>query len=320
MRILVADDDPVSRRLLESSLDRWGYEAVVVGDGDEAFRVLLSAQSPHMAILDWSMPGMDGTQLCRTVRQTKPEPYTYVVLLISKNARDDVILGLEAGADDYVTKPFDPAELKVRLWTGKRIVFLQDELISSREALRDVATHDHLTGLLSRGAIVSHFGTELSRARRESTPLGVVIADVDHFKQINDNYGHPTGDQVLCRIASAVRESVRPYDHVGRYGGEEFLTILPGCGRTETLMHAERLRDAVSQVVVVSADDAIRVTLSLGVAVAEAGSIWEAFELIQAADDALYKTKHAGRNRVEFGEAVGLGSKCRSKTDVLLAH
>ena len=190
MKVLIADDDPVSRRLLASAVCRWGYEAIVVQDGNEALRALLARDAPNLAILDWRMPGMDGTELCREIRQRKSEPYTYITLLTSRNAQNDLILGLEAGADDYLTKPFDPAELKVRLWTGKRFVYLQDQLISSREVLRYQATRDHLTDLLNRASILGVLGDELVRATREARPLGIAVADIDHFKSINGTFGH----------------------------------------------------------------------------------------------------------------------------------
>ena len=171
MKVLIAEDDPVSRRLLQASLERWGYEVVVAKDGTEATQILLSPDAPKMALLDWLMPGVDGVQLCRNIRRNKPEPYTYILMLTGRRTQDDVIRGLEAGADDYVRKPFDPSELKVRLRTGKRILYLQDRLITSREALRDQATRDPLTGLWNRAAILDILGDELARSAREGGSL-----------------------------------------------------------------------------------------------------------------------------------------------------
>ena len=303
MKVLIADDEVVSRRLLESSLNRWGYDVLVAGDGAEAARILLAPDGPKLAVLDWLMPGMDGTQLCQEVRKTKPEPYTYILLLTSKRAQDDVIRGLEAGADDYVTKPFDPAELKVRLRTGKRILYLQDQLISAREALRDQATRDQLTGIWNRAMVMDLLSEELARAGREGTSLGIVMADLDHFKAVNDTYGHAMGDLVLRATADAMRDAVRRYDSIGRYGGEEFLILLPGCDESNALSHAERLRQAVSRVAV-SAKDVIRPTVSLGVAVARQGTSQDPIDLLQAADDALYQAKRGGRNRIELCQVV----------------
>ncbi len=302
MKVLIAEDDVVSRRLLESSLTRWGYEVVVASDGLEASRLLLVPDAPKLAVLDWLMPGIDGAQLCEDIRRQKPEPYTYIIMLTSKQSKEDVIRGLEAGADDYVCKPFDPSELKVRLRTGKRILYLQDELIGAREALRDLATRDQLTKLWNRATILSIIGHELARAQREDSSLVVLLGDVDCFKQINDTYGHPTGDEVLRSIAQAMTEVLRPYDSVGRYGGEEFLALLPGCVRENSASHAERVRMAVNRLQIETADCVIRQTISLGVAVADRDTRPSAHELIVAADAALYEAKRAGRNCVVVAE------------------
>ena len=299
MKVLIADDELVSLRLLESSLSRWGYDVAIAKDGSEASRILLSPDAPKLAILDWMMPGMDGTQLCQDIRQNKPEPYTYILLLTSKRSQDDVIAGLDAGADDYVTKPFDPAELKVRLRTGKRILYLQEQLIDAREALRDLATHDRLTGLWNRAAIVDLFSNELDRAHRQSAPVAVAMADLDSFKHINDTYGHPTGDEVLRSVSNVLRDSVRRYDSVGRFGGEEFLILLPGCDRSNAIGHAERIRAAIARIAVETPTGIVRPTMSLGVAVFDNHAAPDASALIKAADIALYRAKHGGRNRVE---------------------
>jgi len=249
VRVLIADDEIVARRLLESSLRRWGYDVVVAQDGAEASRLLLSPDAPKLAVLDWLMPGIDGVQLCQDIRRTKPEPYTYILLVTAKTAQSDVILGLEAGADDYLSKPFNAAELKVRLRTGKRILYLQEQLIGAREALRDRATRDALTGLWNRAAILDILDNELSRTRREGASLGIAIADLDLFKRVNDEFGHPTGDNLLRKVAEAMQATTRNYDSVGRYGGEEFLIVLPGCDGLNAASHAERLRAAVGRVV-----------------------------------------------------------------------
>lgn len=300
MKVLIADDEAVSLRLLESSLRRWGYDAVVAKDGLEASQLLLSPDAPKLAILDWMMPGMDGTQLCQEIRRSKPEPYTYILLLTGKRSQCDVIAGLDAGADDYVTKPFDPAELKVRLRTGKRILYLQEQLINAREALRDQAMHDRLTGLWNRSAILELLNSELARAARQGASVAVTMADLDSFKQINDTYGHLTGDDVLVGVSKAMRDSVRRYDSVARYGGEEFLIVLPGCDRSNAVAHAERMRAAITRVAVETPNGIVRPTMSLGVAVADGQIVPDAFALIQAADIALYRAKHAGKNRVEL--------------------
>jgi diguanylate cyclase (GGDEF)-like protein len=304
MKVLIADDDPILRRLLESTLNLWGYQVAVSSDGIEASSELFSDDPPQIAILDWSMPGKEGMQLCREIRQRKSEPYIYIILLTGKSSPDEIVVGLEAGADDYLTKPFDSAELKVRLHAGERIVRLQEELISSREVLREQATRDHLTKLLNRASILNVLDGELSRANRERQPLGIAIADIDHFKLINDTYGHPTGDRVLRGIASALLETTRDYDSVGRYGGEEFLIVMPGCKLSESVHCAERLREGVARLIIESSQSTIRTTLSIGVAEVQAGKHIAAPELIGLADAALYQAKRNGRNRVDVLEAV----------------
>ena len=308
MRVLIADDEAVSRRLLESLLNRWGYQVIVAKDGLEASTALLSPDAPKLAILDWLMPGIEGVQLCRDIRRNKPEPYTYIIMLTGKRSKTDVISGLDAGADDYVVKPFDPAELKVRLRTGKRILYLQDQLISAREALRDQATRDPLTGIWNRAAISKILSDELERSRRENSSFGIAMADLDFFKHINDTHGHPVGDEVLRSVAHAMRESIRRYDSVGRYGGEEFLIVLPGCDASNAVSHAERLRAAIARVAVETPHGSVSPTCSFGVVVAGRQSSFDAGELIEAVDVALYKAKQNGRNRVEVGQLGSLAS------------
>jgi diguanylate cyclase (GGDEF)-like protein len=256
--------------------------------------------APKLAILDWMMPVVDGVELCRRIRQRKSEPYTYILLLTGRKQRRDVIEGLDAGADDYVTKPFDPQELRVRLRTGKRILCLQEQLISAREALREMATRDSLTGLWNRASIIDILGNDLARTRRQQASLSVVMVDLDHFKEINDTHGHQVGDAVLREAAQAMRCATRPYDSVGRHGGEEFLIVLPGCDSTNAVSHAERLRSAVGRVIVESLRGPVRVSASMGVAVTK-GEV-DVLSLVRMADGALYQAKHRGRDRVELAE------------------
>ncbi|HEY1784156.1 MAG TPA: GGDEF domain-containing protein, partial [Pirellulales bacterium] len=192
----------------------------------------------------------------------------------------------------------------VRLRTGKRILYLQDRLISSREALRDQATRDPLTGLWNRAAILDILGDELARSAREGGSLGVLMADLDGFKHINDTYGHPIGDEVLCGVARAMRNSVRRYDAVGRFGGEEFLIVLPGCDESNAVSHAERLRATVRRVTVETPMASVHPSISLGVVVSNRHTSLDIGDLIQAADGALYRAKHGGRNRVELSLAA----------------
>ncbi|MCS6925184.1 MAG: diguanylate cyclase [Candidatus Binatia bacterium] len=296
MRLLFAEDDRVSRRRLAAVLRKWGYEVIEVQDGNQAWEVLLTAAAPQLAILDWMMPGMDGPEVCRRVRQLRREPYIYVLLLTAKAQKEDVVAGLESGADDYLTKPVDIHELQVRLRAGRRILELQEKLIVMREELRMQATRDALTGLWNRAAIFDLLRRETARAQRGEIPLSIAMADVDHFKRVNDVYGHLIGDIVLQEVARRVQAALRPYDEVGRYGGEELLLIFPQCNAQQAVHVAERLRRRVAATPIVTPEGEIVVTLSVGVAPYGGGA--DAQMLLRAADEALYRAKQQGRNCV----------------------
>lgn len=235
MKVLVADDEPITRRTLEASLRRWGYEVIVAKDGLEAAQILEQPGAPNLLLLDWQMPGLDGVNLCRAIRRRKAEPYTYVLMLTSKREKCDVIEGLESGADDFISKPFDPQELRMRLLTGERILVLLDQLVAAREAIRDMSLHDGLTGLWNRTGILDILDRELQRAHRQESHLGLILVDLDRFKGVNDTYGHVIGDQALRAAASAIQASIRNYDFAGRFGGEEMLVVLPGCDQTNAV-------------------------------------------------------------------------------------
>src|SRR5580692_3339020 len=242
MKILIADDDPVSSRLLDRLLVKWGYEVIAAHDGSEAWEVMQAENAPRVALLDWIMPGIDGLEICRRVRARSSQPYVYIMLLTANDKVGNLVEGLESGADDYLTKPFHPQELRARLRVGLRMLELEGSLVEAREHLQFKASHDALTSIWNRGAIIELLERELSRARREGSSVGILLTDIDHFKKINDTRGHLVGDEVLRFITGRLKAEVRSYDAVGRYGGEEFLILLPGCDRTKLETKAEQLR------------------------------------------------------------------------------
>ena len=230
MKILVADDDSVSRHLMQRTLQKFGYEVVLAENGRVAAEILSRSDGPRLALIDWMMPELDGPELCREVRRFHQEgKYIYIVLLTSKQSSEDIVAGLEAGADDYITKPCQPAELRARLHTGCRILSLEEKLVQAREEMRYKATHDALTAIWNRASILSLMHSELERSVRENKSTSVLLCDIDHFKQVNDNHGHLVGDVVLQEVANRLKSIVRSYDAVGRYGGEEFLIVLSHC-------------------------------------------------------------------------------------------
>jgi len=297
MKILIADDDSVSRRSLQGALVRLGHEVVAFEDGAGALTALVEADGPRFAILDWMMPGMDGLTVCQTIRQ-RPGPYTYVILLTSRDRQADMVEGLGAGADDFLTKPLDVVELRARLRPGERIIALQNDLIQTQQALHHQATHDRLTGLWNRGRVLDELTREASRSQREKASCAVLLADIDHFKRINDAHGHAAGDAVLQHVGRVMQSSLRTSDAIGRYGGEEFLFVLPRADSEGGRDVAERVRAAVETALVSCAAVELRVTVSLGVA-SSAACGFDAATLVQAADEALYRAKARGRNCID---------------------
>ncbi len=299
MKVLVAEGDPAVRANLQDLLTEWGYDAVTVTSGAEAAGVLKSDHCPRLAVLDWQSSGIDGVELCREVRASSRSQYIYILLLTGRAGSQDIVMGMEAGADDYVTKPFNAAELRARLWAGRRILQLQEQLVQAREALREQATRDGLTGLWNRVTILEILDKEISRAARERGSVGLVMADLDYFKQINDMWGHIVGDSVLRQAAQRMHSNVRQYDSIGRYGGEEFLIVLPGCELRGGLAQAERMRASFASAPFDMPEGAPPVTCSLGVAAADCSGPVDAHRLVREADAALYLAKRNGRNRVE---------------------
>ena len=302
MKILIADDEAVSLRMLQKTLVRAGYEVTAVSDGRKAVEELCRPEGPRLALLDWVMPQLDGPAVCRTVRRKRSQRHVYLVLLTSKNSKEDIVEGLESGADDYLTKPFDPGELKARLHTGMRILELEDNLLEAREDMRYKATHDSLTSLLNRGTILELLAGELNRKQRDKHPISIVLGDLDHFKLVNDTYGHIVGDEVLREVARRMLGSVRSYDFVGRYGGEEFLVVLNNCCAVETAVdRAEEIRKAIGDSPVRTTQGPVPITMSLGVSISRPSDTLPLEEILCEVDGALYAAKSAGRNCCRLG-------------------
>ncbi len=300
MKILIAEDDPVSRRLLEKSISGWDYDCALAGNGDEALAILRGGEV-RLAILDWMMPGINGLEICRFVRQDGGPKYVYIIMLTSRDRRQDIVEGLEAGADDYMAKPVNLLELRARIQTGRRLVELEDKLLESNRKLKDMASRDNLTSLWNRANAFLFLEEDLARGRRESHPVSAIMIDIDNFKKINDAHGHLAGDVALIEIAKRLERGVRPYDRVGRYGGDEMLVVLPGCGLADAAAIGERLRKAISGRKVRTPAGDVLVTVTLGCASSELAPDATAETLVQASDAALYKGKSLGRNRVVAG-------------------
>ena len=297
MKVLIADDSATSRTMLRSALTRWGYEVVLAENGKEALDILSTDDPPHMAVLDWVMPELTGPEVCRRVRGTLREPYTYILLLTSKNTKGETVEGLEAGADDYVVKPFDQLELQYRLRAGQRIIDLQRNLMQAREELRERASKDVLTMLPNRSAISQTLENELARCHRDHRTVGIILLDIDHFKKVNDTHGHFAGDAVLRETAVRLRSNMRPYDQVGRYGGEEFLVVLPNCDLEQAANQAERMRHRLHETSMLVDGRELQVSASFGVTISD-GSERSPDVFVRVADEALYRAKANGRNRV----------------------
>ncbi len=301
-KVLIADDHDSTLDHLGEVLGEWGYQVVAVDDGEEAWDILQRDDAPRMAILDKSMPGIDGVEIVRRVREQSQEPYIYILLLTMYDEERHLVAGLNAGADDYIVKPFRSHELQARLEAGKRILEIQDQLIQTRDKLHSQATTDSGTGLWNRAAILDILDRELDRGLRKGEYLGVAMIDLDDFKRINDSYGHQAGDTVLLECGQRMRNCVRTFDATGRYGGDEFLLVHPGCDIETAVMLGERLRREIAKETVVVGPAPLWITASAGVVSTELFPEAGADELIALADEALYVAKRGGRNRLEIAE------------------
>ncbi len=300
MRILIAEDDFTSRTILAAVLKKQGHEVVAMVNGAEAWEAMQQSGAPKLAILDWMMPEMDGIEVCRRVRTLETEEQPYIIMLTSRGEKGDIIAGLDAGANDYLAKPFDEGELRARVEVGRRMVEMQAALVKSREALAHQAAHDALTGILNRRAILDSLAHELSRTRRNGKKVGVGMCDLDCFKQINDRYGHQVGDEVLCGFTRIIQDNLRKYDLIGRYGGEEFLVIIPDFWGPAQEAVYERLCEKVAQNTIPTGAGDVSITVSIGVSSGTGADTVDA--LLDKADTALYQAKTKGRNCVSYAD------------------
>ena len=296
MKILIADDDVVSRLVLTGVLQKFGHEVVATVDGTEAWEVMQRPEAPQMAVLDWVMPGLTGVDVCRRIRNLQSDQPPYLIILTSMGEKANIVAGLEAGADDYLAKPFDPGELHARVDAGRRMLELRAKLIEARDALAHEAMHDSLTGVLNRRAFAEILCRELSREERHHQGLAVGICDVDEFKKINDTYGHRVGDEVLCGLVRRMESNLRGHDVLGRLGGDEFMMLTEHDREDDAVLLYERVRSAVADDPMPTSAGNVPITISLGVKVREADESDD--ELLAAADVALYRAKDGGRNRV----------------------
>lgn len=298
--VLVAEDEPVSQRMVAKNLQDWGFDPIVVADGEKALRVLLRKNIP-LVLLDWMMPGLSGPELAQHIREMdqKKKKYTYIILVTARDKIQDISAGFAAGVDDYITKPFHPLELKARLQAGLRIISLERQLLNYQKKLEKLATTDSLLRVKTRRQILAELNSELARAEREHQNVGLILVDIDHFKKINDSYGHPAGDKVLKKVANLLKKNIRRYDRIGRYGGDELIIILPNCGLAEVARIGQRLCQAIARLKIQLENNIVlQVTLSGGATSSEAFTRASPQILINTCDKALYEAKAKGRNQI----------------------
>lgn len=299
--VLLAEDDPISRRLFEKILVKEGFSVTPVENGRRALELFRQHFFP-IVLTDWQMPEMEGPELCRAIRDEHPEGYVFIIMLTSKGTKEDIISGLGAGADDYLTKPAHHAELVARIKSGIRILELEKSLKAAVDEIHLLSITDPLTGIYNRGYINERLPQEIGRAVRYGRDLSLLLVDIDHFKRVNDTYGHLAGDAVLKQFARTVMEATRQQvDWAGRYGGEEFLVVLPETDQAGAMVLAERLRQAIEACDPRVAGDTIPVTASIGAtgfSPQEHRNAVTAEDLLRQADTLLYQAKQGGRNQV----------------------
>jgi diguanylate cyclase (GGDEF)-like protein len=292
MKILLTEDSVVYRHLLCTQLAEWDYSVQAVSDAESALPIISAAAAPMVLLIDWELPGMSGLDLVCEVRRLPLKHYAYVIVLTARDDKADLVAGLNAGADDYLVKPFHVEELRARLQVAMRTLALHEELVNANEQLESLAAHDPLTDLLNRRALMSAFHRERVRALRTQSLMTLVMCDIDYFKQVNDRYGHAVGDEVIKLVARALQDSSRGSDLLARMGGDEFLLVLPGADAAGGVTFARRVRQRIEHRKELRD---IPISVSFGIA---AMDVEQSEEIAMAkADAALYAAKHEGRDR-----------------------
>ncbi len=300
IKVLIADDERVSRTLLMRVVESWGYDAVEADSGASAWEILNQTDPPRIAIIDWMMPGMDGVEICRRLHDRTDSPLIYTILLTSKTDESALIYALEQGAHDFQTKPANPGELRARLLVGRRFVEADDRLNESLSRMEEMAATDALTGVANRRHFFQLAERELYRTQRSRSPVALMVIDIDNFKEINDTYGHAAGDTALCHLVAVCQLSLRRTDVIARFGGDEFVILLPECDPPTALQTAERLLHSVNATPVPEKEGAFQIQVTIGIATSNGDSfpVESIDTLLRLADEALYEGKEAGRNQV----------------------
>lgn len=299
MKVLIAEDEPTGNLLLKNMVFRWGFDTVPAFDGAEAWKRLQEEDAPQIVILDWMMPGMDGLEVCRRIREMEKgkDRYTYVIMLTGRGDTEDMVTGIDTGADDYIVKPFNQEELRARLRTARRNIELHMALRAANKKLQIMSRLDPLTGALSRSAILADLDLAMYRSRREEKTLTIALIDIDDLKEMNQRHGRSAGDKVLQESVRRISASLRRTDNFGRYGGDEFLAILLGANSRTGIKICHRIQNIIVKKEIILPDHSVPVTVSQSLAAWDGKADIKQF--ISSAEQALLTTKANGRNRVE---------------------